>query len=630
MADSIADGGLRSYPYGVLSLLQAYKDGRCNPREVVFHAASLAAAAGTPDWTSVASKPDLQAQLARLHSSDVKSLPLYGVPFAVKDNIDVLHFRTTAACPEYAYSPDNSAEVVKLLTAAGAIVIGKTNMDQFATGLVGTRSPFGTVPSVFDNESVGGGSSSGSAAVVSKGIVPFALATDTAGSGRAPAAFQNIVGMKPTPGLVSTQGVLPACRSLDCVSIMALTAADAALVLKVIESQVSQKPLLRGVSTSAGHNFARGRAQFPQTGLRVGVPREIVHHCEDRYKTAFSECCTLCETKLNANIIPLDFSVLHEVAALLYEGPWVAERYLAIGSFVEENANAVDKAVYGIVSAAKHLSAGDAFLGQYKLKELTLTASRIWEDVDVLMVPTTPRHPTLKEVADDPISRNSELGSYTNFVNLLGWAALSLPAELTNKGRKRMPFGITWIARAGYDSALLALGIEWQRLVTFDLPLGSPSVAVTLDKIIPFGVSEVHSMLPASEPTMPLAVVGAHLSGMPLHHQLVERGATLVSRSSTSSSYRLFALPGGKVPKPGLVRAVGNGCEIEVEVYLLPTSSLGSFLSLIPAPLGLGSVELSDGTWVNGFICEPWGIESAVDITDFRGWRNYMQTRVSR
>ena len=531
-------------------------------------------------------------------------LPLYGVPFAVKDNIDVQGLPTTAACPAFAHEALHTATAVQRLMAAGAILIGKTNLDQFATGLVGTRSPYGEVPNAFDPQYVSGGSSSGSASVVARGLVAFALGTDTAGSGRVPAGFNNIVGLKPTPGLVSTQGVLPACRSLDCVSVFALTVSDAAQVLAVMEGPVDGEARF--------HTAAPGPARFAD-GLRVGVPRRLNWCGDGTYEAAFADALMQC-SRMGARLVEVDTDVLHEVAGLLYDGPWVAERYAVLEPLLTGQPAAIDPVVRRVVEAALQHGAVDTFRAQYRLRELAVRADALWRDIDVLMVPTAPTLPTRAAVAAEPVLRNSELGHYTNFVNLLGQAALAVPAGFTPAG---LPFGVTFIAPGGCDAALAALGARWQ--AALGLPLGARLGRAELDDLQLVTNAR-------SEATLPIAVVGAHLAGMPLHGQLVERGCRLRRRTRTASRYRLYALAGTVPPKPGLARA-DEGAAIEVEVYDMPVQAVGSFLSLIPSPLGLGSVELEDGQWVQGFICEPWALAGAEDITRHGGWRAYLAAR---
>ena len=535
--------------------------------------------------------------------------PLFGVPYAVKDNIDIAGAPTTAACPAYARVAETDATAAARLRAAGAVWLGKTNLDQFATGLVGTRSPYGQPASVFSREHISGGSSSGSAVVVAAGGVAFSLGTDTAGSGRIPAGFNQLVGLKPTPGRVSTHGVVPACRSLDCVCIFALTVDDAAHVLSVIE----------GPDPLDTHSaFAPGPATLPGPTLRIGVPREPVVGPDH---AGAWERAQAHARALGHALVPLDFGPLHETAALLYAGPWVAERHAVVQSLMERDPQAIDPVVHQVIAAATRYSATDAFRGQYTLKALQQRNARIWDQVDLLLVPTAPHHPRFTDVAADPVGANSALGVYTNFVNLLGWCALALPAGTAAHG---LPFGVTAIGPARHDAALTAWGGRWQ--ASLDLPLGGLPVRPSA---LAVGAAPARHR-PAVQATMPIAVVGAHLSGMPLNGQLVERGARLREATHTAPHYRLHALPGTTPPKPGLRRCGEGepGASIALEVWDMPQSQVGSFLALIPAPLGLGSVELADGRWVHGFICEGHALRGAPDVSAHGGWRAYVQSLV--
>ncbi|MBQ0959885.1 allophanate hydrolase [Ideonella sp. 4Y11] len=559
-----------------------------------------------PAWITRASCAVIEAQLAALPPRSA-ALPLWGVPFAVKDNIDVAGLPTTAACPAFAHEPATSATCVQRLQQAGAVCIGKTNLDQFATGLVGTRSPYGAVPNSFDPAFVSGGSSSGSASVVARGLVPFALGTDTAGSGRVPAGFNHLVGLKPSPGRVPMAGVLPACRTLDVVSVFALTVADAAEVMAWIEG-ADDEP-----------RFAWPALQPPWLGgahpaLRLGVPDRPGCDSALGWDRAFDDALARARS-LGAETVPLDFGPLFEVAELLYDGPWVAERHSVVADLMARQPEALDPTVAAVIGAATRYSADDAFLGRYRLEELRARLAPLWQQVDALLVPTAPTCPTLAAVAAEPVRRNSELGRYTNFVNLLGWSALALPAVLPEEGG--LPFGITLIGPGGADAALIDWGLRWEAAGPDQL--GARLRAARADDRTP-------GRRPQAAPTLALAVVGAHLQGLPLHGQLVERGARLLARTTTAARYRLHALPGSTPPKPGLARVADGqpGHAIALEVYELPQAALGSFLALIPPPLGLGNVELADGRWVKGFICEGAALQGAPDISAFGGWRAYL------
>jgi len=539
-----------------------------------------------------AAAPDRETLLRRY--------PLFGVPFAVKDNIDVQGLPTTAACPAWAHDAERSATVVQRLLDAGAVLRGKTNLDQFATGLVGTRSPYGAPASTLVPDRVSGGSSSGSAVVVSRGEVAFALGTDTAGSGRVPAGFNHIVGLKPTPGRVSTAGVLPACRSIDCVSVFALTVQDAASVLAVLEGP--------DAADDYSH-FAPGPAALP-AAPRIGVPRGALLDATQGYDTAWAQAVQHLAV-LGAQVVEIDFEPLQAVARLLYDGPWVAERYATVQPLLDGDPAALDATVAAVIGRATAYSAVDTFRAQYTLQAARAPAAALWQQVDALMVPTAPRHPSFAEVAADPVGANAVLGTYTNFVNLLGWSALALPAGFT---ATHLPFGVTFIGPAQADAALVRWGQRWQAHVAQALGAtgrAQPAAAEPLPA-------------PATQPTLALAVVGAHLSGLPLNSQLIERGATLREATHTAPRYRLYALPGTTPPKPGLQRVAEGGHAIAVEVWDMPTHQVGSFLALIPQPLGLGTLELADGRRVHGFLCEGVALEDAREISSFGGWRAFM------
>jgi allophanate hydrolase len=604
---------------------RAYLDG-VSPRTVLGALRHRLVADGPPEaWITLIGEAALEARLAALEAraaghadraAALRAMPLFGVPFAAKDNIDVAGFPTTAACPAFARIATAHAQAVARLVEAGAVCIGKTNLDQFATGLVGARSPYGRPSSTFDAARISGGSSSGSAVVVSRGDVPFALGTDTAGSGRVPAGFNNIVGLKPTPGRVSCAGVLPACRSIDCVSVLALTVADAAEVLALIEGPDA---------ADAYSAFHVGPAR-PKTAMRIGVPAapqfgaagiegSAASGADDiGYAAAFEHAAARLRS-LGHTVVPLDFAPLLAVATLLYGGPWVAERHAVVQELLQRDPAAIDATVRAVIDAANTFSATDTFRAQYRLREAQRDTAAIWQQVDLLMVPTAPTHPLHTDIDADPIGANARLGTYTNFVNLLGWCALALPSGFTGQ---RLPFGVTFIAPGAADAALARFGLTWEARGL--LPLGAT------DRVFAATEEATAAAWPASAPTLPIAVVGAHLSGLPLNGQLTERGATLREATRTAPHYRLYALPNTSPPKPGLMRASAheNGAAIEVEVWELPLAAVGSFLALIAPPLGLGSIELADGRWVHGFVCEAHALAAARDVTAFGGWRAFL------
>jgi allophanate hydrolase len=555
-------------------------------------------------WISLASAAQLELQLAELQmlldaaQGDRSQLPLYGVPFAIKDNIDAAGWPTTAACPEFAYEAPADATVVARLRAAGAILLGKTNLDQFATGLVGTRSPFGAVRNSFNPEYVSGGSSSGSASVVARGLVPFALGTDTAGSGRVPAGFNNIVGLKPTKGWLSTHGLVPACRTLDCISVFALSVDDAQAVAQIAGGY------------DAADAYSRPNPQRAPVGMgatpKLAIPDRLEFFGDVQNQAVYEQALEQLRG-LGAEITPIDFTPFRELAEQLYYGSWVAERTVALDDMLRSNPDAVDPVVRGIVEKGLAYSACDSYRAEYLRATLSRRINDALAGFDALVVPTSPTIRSIAEMAVEPVLYNSQFGTYTNFTNLADLSALALPAGFRADG---LPAGITLIAPAWHDQALAAFGQRWQ--AHLGLPLGATGQA-----------------LPASVPkqatpgSVRVAVVGAHLSGMPLNFQLTTRDAVLVEQTLTASDYRLYALPGTVPPKPGLAKAA-DGAPIIVELWDIPLARFGEFVAEIPAPLGIGNLTLADGRSVKGFICEPWALVDAADITAFGGWRAYI------
>ncbi|MGA3241111.1 MAG: allophanate hydrolase [Bryobacteraceae bacterium] len=548
-----------------------------------------------PVWISLVPR---ETALARAHEleADLQAAekPLYGLPFAIKDNIDLAGLPTTAGCPAYAYSPTVNATVVQRLLDAGAIAIGKTNLDQFATGLVGMRSPHGACSSVFDSRYISGGSSSGSAVAVASGLAKFALGTDTAGSGRVPAAFNGLIGLKPTRGLLSTHGVVPACRTLDCVSILAKTCREAHAVLQAARGFDPLDPFSRAPT--------EGQDAAPWLGgpFRFGVPAasQLQFFGDEEAAALYAKAIADMEA-IGGEKVEIDFSIFRAAADLLYSGPWVAERLAAIREFVEAHADQMNPVVHGIVSGAKRYTAVDAFAAEYKLREIRRASEAEWRRMDVMLLPTTGTIYTREAVAADPIQLNTNLGYYTNFVNLLDLAAVAVPAGFRTTG---LPFGVSLIGPAFSDEALLAVADRYHR---------APGPPLEL-QISPPGC-------------IPVAVVGAHLSGQPLNWQLTGRGARLMQTSRTAPGYRLYALPGTVPPKPGLVRDEAfQGPGVELEVWAVPADRFGGYVADVPAPLGIGNATLEDGRTVKCFICEPYAIAGATEITHFGGWRKYL------
>lgn len=593
----------------IANLRDLYISGALMPHGLVD--VILARIAGDdPDhvWIHRLSAEALYAYADSLTGKNPASMPLYGIPFAIKDNIDLAGVPTTAACPQFAYVPERSATVVQRLIDAGAIPVGKTNLDQFATGLNGTRSPYGECRNAFNPDYISGGSSAGSAVAVAKGWASFSLGTDTAGSGRVPAALNNLIGHKPTCGWLSTRGVLPACRSLDVVSIFALTAHDAERVLAAAAGFDAADRYSRHAE---GHGFDFGS----KDSFRFGVPRaeQLQFFGNHEGERLFGEAVARLQA-LGGQPVEIDFGPFLETARLLYEGPWVAERYAAIKDFFDAHPEHVNPPVREIISGAKRYSAADAFAGQYRLQALKRETLKVWTDIDCLVTPTAGTSYTIADMLADPIRLNANLGYYTNFMNLLDYAAVAVPAGFQRDG---LPFGITLAAPAHQDAPLLHLAARMQQSA------GTPLGATGLPQ--PDSVATQIRLLSGQ---VRVAVCGAHLSGLALNWQLTERGARLVASTTSSPDYKLYALPGGPPYRPGMVRVGkgGQGAPIEVEVWELPARELGSFVAGIPAPLGISTLTLANGEHVQGFVCESYAVADAVDITRFGGWRAYLKS----
>jgi len=575
-----------------------------SPVDAVDHVYRALEAADDPGiFITLVSEADAKARARSLPKFDLAKMPLWGVPFAVKDNIDVAGIPTTAGCREFAYVPKESAPVVDALLAAGAILIGKTNLDQFAAGLVGVRTPYPVPRNAIDPTVVPGGSSSGSAVAVARGIVSFALGTDTAGSGRIPAALNNIVGLKPTRGALSTRGVVPACRTLDCVSVFATTADEAWKVTSLIAGYDEADPYSRRVSS--------GSPSIPPL-VRVGVPNDkSAIFGSEIARSAFSSALAAFPD-FGAQITPIDLSPFFAVASRLYEGAWVAERYAAIREFIEKKPEALFPLTRTIIEGSRRLSAADAFADQYRMAEFARSTAHVWNDIDVLVVPSMPDVCTVAEITADPLVPNRKLGTYTNFVNLLDLCAISVPGPFGSDGRAA---GVTLIAPAGRDAMLVAMAAEIHSRA-------GVTIGAT-DHALPEPQARSRA---APAGTTALAVVGAHLSGMPLNRELTARGATFIRVTATDASYRLYALPGGPPQRPGLIRTAA-GAPITVEIWAMTPTAFGDFVAGIPAPLGIGTVHLADGSAVKGFLCEGQATEGARDVTSFGGWRAFVASQ---
>jgi allophanate hydrolase len=533
-------------------------------------------------FVSVASEEILEPVFRRLDELGPAKLPLHGLLFGIKDNIDWQPMPTTVGCPDFAYRPARSATVVRKLLDAGAIPVGKTNLDQFATGLVGTRSPYGTPRNAVDPRLIPGGSSSGSASAVAAGLVDFALGTDTAGSGRVPAAFQNLVGYKPTRGLLSTRGVFPACQSLDCVTVLSRATALARAVAAAMS----------GYDPADPYSQARGPARTTRPARPIaGIP--LPHQRVAAEDPAYAEAVW---RERGVELLELDLSCLLEAATLLYGGPWVAERLAAVGDFWRTNPASFHPVTRQVLASGEGLTAREAFEAFHRLESLRRQAAEIWARCDFLVLPTAPTLPTVERTLADPLRVNTLLGTWTNFLNLLDGAAIALPGPACGDGR---PFGFSVVGPAGSDAALFEAAGLYE---------GGGDAAA-----------------PARGSTL-LAVAGAHLRGLPLNHQLVERGARFVAEVRSAPAYRLYTFTDGAIRKPGMVRSADGGIRVPLELWDLPEAAWGSFAAAIPHPLGLGKVELEDGSWVTGFLMEASAIPRCADITAHGGWRAYLAT----
>ena len=593
----------------ISNLRQRYIKGQDTPRTVVEHIAKITGDDPNRAWIHRLPLEKLREYANALDGKDIAKLPLYGVPFAIKDNIDLAGAPTTAACPAYAYSPKVSALVVQRLIDAGAMPIGKTNLDQFATGLVGTRSPYGACRNSFNPEYISGGSSSGSAVAVALGYASFSLGTDTAGSGRVPAAFNNLIGHKPSLGLLSARGMVPACRSLDTISIFSLVAEDAQRVLAVAAQFDAEDPFSRQAEPY-GFDFG----STPK--LRFGVPKAPSLHffgnaeCEKVFRAGVEQL-----EEMGGTAVEIDLRPFLDAAKLLYDGPWVAERYAAIREFFDAHTDDLFPVTREIIGKSRNWLAADAYAALYKLRELKRIADKVWSEVDVVVTPTAGTIYTIAELEANPIQLNSNLGYYTNFMNLLDYAATAVPTGFQANG---LPLGVTLFAPVLQDVPLLRLAGKLQRACVNTagatrrpLPDLEPATAI----VSPSGQVRV-------------AVCGAHLSGLPLNHQLLSRGARLVAATKSAPVYKLYALPGGPPHRPGMVRAEG-GKAIELEVWELPAKEFGSFVAGIAGPLGIGTVELADGSKVQGFVCEAHAAAGATDITVHGGWRAWLVAKAS-
>lgn len=588
------------------SLRAAYAGG-LRPADVINVVYDRIAARGEDGvWISLAPRDQSLSRAAMLADGGPSAdQPLWGIPFAVKDNIDAAGLPTTAACPAFSYQPDASATVVKKLLAAGAILIGKTNLDQFATGLVGVRSPYGVARNPFNPDYIPGGSSSGSAVAVSAGLVSFALGTDTAGSGRVPAGFNNIVGLKPSIGLLSNTGLVPACRALDCISIFGLTVSDAMTVLSAAAGYDAED----AYSRRAPAGWQPAPAPRPKH-FRFGVPRrDQLKFFDNMAAEQLFEAGVARMNALGGEPVEIDYAPFAEAAALLYAPAGTAERTAALNAFLEQKAEAMHPVTRRIVEAGRLASGVDVHRHYYRIRELQQATAAVWHDIDVMLVPTSGTIYSVADLAAEPILFNSNLGYYTNFVNYFDLAAIAVPSGFQPDG---LPAGITLIGPRFTEATLAAIGDAFHQAAGLSLgatghPLPEPPDAGK----------------PSCFPHISIAVFGAHMSGLPLNHQLLDLGGRLTGACRTAADYRLHALP-GRIARPGLVRVGSGGVSVDGEIWQLPAAAFGVFVAQIPTPLGIADVTLEDGDIVKGFVCEAAGAAGSPDISSFGGWRAWL------
>ena len=554
-------------------------------------------------WIHRILKKSLLKRAAELEGQDANELPLYGIPFAVKDNMDVAGCPTSAGCPDFTYEATINAHVVELLLSAGAILIGKTNMDQFATGLVGTRSPYGVPGNSFNPDFIPGGSSSGSAVAVAKGLISFSLGTDTAGSGRVRASFNNLLGYKPTRGIISNRGIIPACRSLDCVSVFGLQASDVSEVLLVLEEWDPQDPFARQTKILTSSSFPKR----PRVALLED--EQLDFFGDSIARKAYDKSISIL-AKSRINLDAVDLSPFLKAAELLYAGPWVAERHIATSPLITESPESFLPETRKIISGGNDPSARDAFLAYYKLAELRREADKIWQSFDLMALPTTGSIYTKEAISKDPIELNTKLGRYTNFMNLLDLCGCAVPTAFREDG---LPAGLTLFAPAFHDREVLWWAGEIHR---------NAETGAGLE--IEF---EPQSFLHTEQrETMDLFVCGSHMSGLPLNSQLTQLGAKFLCNVETSPCYRMFILPKTEaLPiRPGLVRSLKETVSLPGELWRIPIKNFGAFVLKIQFPLGISQIKLNNGKTEYGFCCDRSGVENCPEITHLGGWRSYL------
>ena len=555
----------------------------------------------------LAKKEEIYKQLESLGEMDLDQKPLWGIPFTVKDNIDVKDQPTTAACPAYEYHAKEDAFIVEVLKEAGAICIGKTNLDQFATGLVGLRTPYGTPKNAINKDIIPGGSSSGSAVAVSHQFFTFSLGTDTAGSGRIPAALNNIVGLKPSLGSLSKRGVVPACLTLDTVSIFTSNIDDAYNIYKIASKYDEKDPYSVKKPELTYKNLDDLTIAIPDSKSQIFFDDEI-------QKKSYLDTVDFIKEK-GFKTIEIDMQPFFDVAELLYEGTWVAERYTVIEELMKKQSNDILEVTREVIQKAENFNACDTYRNIYKLNELKRKIKPILDMFDILCVPSMPKLTTLKDLEEEPIKANSRLGTYTNFVNLLDLSAIAFP---TNKREDNFPGGVTIIGKAFKELLLAKFAKSIQK--DMDLNYGNTSNKITLDDDLTFG---------ESYDEIELAVVGAHMSGLALNKELLKLNSRLLYKSKTIPKYKLYKLAEGEPIRPGLIQDEDGVC-IEIEVWAIPTKNMGAFEKKIPKPLSIGTLELEGDKQVKGFLCEPIGLKGAIDISSYGGFRAFLNSNKNK
>ncbi|RZO69715.1 MAG: allophanate hydrolase [OM182 bacterium] len=587
----------------IIDLLEGYRSAQFTPHEVIEAIIDASSEmSGNPIWITSPDRAIIQPYLDRLMETLPHSLPLWGVPFAVKDNIDVLGMPTTAGCPAFTYQPKTSAFVVDRLIKAGAIPVGKTNLDQFATGLVGVRSPYGIPVNPCTPDLVPGGSSSGSAIALACGLVSFALGTDTAGSGRIPAGFNRLTGFKPTRGLLSTSGVVPACRSLDCVSVFTRSTSDAAMVADTAAIFDQGDAFAR--QNRANNAFSSHGRWSGALRLAVIEPEQLTFFGDAGYADAYRRTIQRLEAE-GIKTLPVDFRPFIQAAEQLYNGPWITERFIAMEDVLNQDPDVVWPVTRDIVSQGQSRTAAEVYRSIYELAALRNACIAETAECDALLTPTAGRRFTLAELDCDPVGPNQSLGHYTNYMNLLDFCGLAIPGLDTESGQ---PFGITLVGDRFQDTRLFAIGAYLESILHGDT-----------------GAAGLQGFKDLAH--VDIAVCGAHMAELPLNPQLTRRGAVFIEATKTAEEYRLFALAGGPPMRPGMVRDSADGKAIELEIWRLPAEALATFVADIPSPLGIGLVKVQSGDHVLGFLCEQAGLSGAREITDFGGWRSFLAAK---